>query len=593
MKEPELGAFLLLLAITVVAKPAWTQESLVSRDSNAAASALAFSNVPLIAVPNINGALADLSRIAQLRGASGDGSLLRTPSSMMSAMSARSPLLRWTRTRWAFLTPAVQYVQNSAVPFSINDGALWAGKGSSIALTGGLRVDANRLQVILAPQINFEANRSLPFYDNMHSGLPYTLPQYRSVYSTLWNIFPNGADIPFRFGHRSRAYGDPGQSSASIRLGGVKVGVSTENEWWGPGIQNALMLSNNAAGVPRVFARSARPLLTPIGTIEFSTFLGRLEESNYFRSTVAENGVHVTDSAAYVNVGTRSRLLASGALVWRPKWESNLALGVARSVFEERVYRGPLALRWFDLFRDVGHPNDLPVTDSTFRLGRDQLLSLFGRWVMPNDGFEVYVEWLRASIPLSLRDFLTDPSHSRGYTFGLQWLAPANEWAGALRLQAELTNLEQDASFRYRPIGSIYTSRAVPQGYTQRGQPLGAAIGPGSSSQFVATDYIAQTWSLGIFGERIRWNEDAHGLTPYPSFKGWCENDVSLIGGLRGRWLGTLGAINSSISTSRRYNVFFQMFAACPFNPGDPGHVVDVHNLSLTLSFEPLVRRLW
>jgi hypothetical protein len=163
-----------------------------------------------------------------------------------------------------------------------------------------------------------------------------------------------------------------------------------------------------------------------------------------------------------------------------------------------------------------------------------------------------------------------------------------------MRIQAEVTNLEQDASFRYRPIGSIYTSRVVPQGYTQNGQPIGAAIGPGSSSQWLASDYVARRWSLGVFGERIRWNEDAHALTPYPSFKGWCESDVSMIAGVRARWFGKLGAVSTSLSTSRRYNVFFQMFAACPYQPAiDPGKVVDVHNATLTLAFEPLFRRFW
>jgi hypothetical protein len=262
-------------------------------------------------------------------------------------------------------------------------------------------------------------------------------------------------------------------------------------------------------------------------------------------------------------------------------------------VFEERVYRGPLLLRWLDVFSNVGQPDDKPVTDSTATLGRDQLMSLFCRWVFPNDGFEAYFEWLRASMPVSLRDFLTDPSHSRGYTVGLQWLAAENSRGGALRLQAEVTNLEQDASFRYRAIGSIYTSRVVPQGYTLRGQSLGAAIGPGSSSQWLSTDYVARDWSLGVFGERIRWNEDGHALTPYPSFKGWCESDVSLVGGLRGRWIGGLGAINASIATTHRYNVFFQMFAACPRMTTDPGRVVDLRNATLNVSFEPLVRRVW
>jgi hypothetical protein len=262
-------------------------------------------------------------------------------------------------------------------------------------------------------------------------------------------------------------------------------------------------------------------------------------------------------------------------------------------VFEERIYRGPIILRWFDVLANTGQPDDRSVTDSSVALGRDQLISLFGRWVLPNDGFEVYFEWLRASMPVSFRDFLTDPSHSRGYTVGLQWLAPADSRGRAIRLQGEVTNLEQDASFRYRPIGSIYTSRVVPQGYTQRGQSLGAAIGPGSSSQFLAADYVGRRWSLGMFGERIRWNEDAHELTPYPDFKGWCESDVSVIGGLRSRWISGLGAITASVSTTHRYNVFFQMFAACPLMKTDPGKVVDLRNAALNITFEPLVSRLW
>lgn len=547
----------------------------------------AIAGIPLADLPNVDGVAEDLWRLAQLRGDSTAGALLRTPSSMMAPLPDQSPGFRWFRFRWAVLPPTVQYVRNSAVPFSMNDGAMWAGKGASVSAAVGLRFEAGRLQVVLNPQLNREGNLSLPFYDNLQSGLPYTLPSYRSVYSTLWNIWPYAADVPFRFGNRRRAYKDPGQSSVSVLAGPLRFGVSTENEWWGPGIQNALILSNNAGGVPRVFVRSARPLNSAIGWFEFSTFLGKLQESDFYRTPATAN------QADFLNVGTTTRLLASGAVVYKPKWEPNVSLGIARSIFEERVYRGPIAVRWFDLFRDVGQPNDLPVTDSTARLGRDQLLSVFGRWVLPNDGFEVYAEWLRATMPKSFRDFLTDPSHSRGYTLGLQWLSSPNARGGAMRIQGEVTNLEQDASFRYRPIGSIYTSRVVPQGYTQRGQALGAAIGPGSSSQWLATDYVAPAWSLGIFGQRIRWNEDAHGLTPYPNFKGWCESDVSLIGGLRGRWLGKLGAISSSLSTSRRYNVFFQMFAACPLMPTDPGRVVDLHNSTLTLSFEPLVRRFW
>lgn len=590
MKGRDLGWRTLLVSLVFsTSRQVSGQRSAASRDSAVSVPSGLLRGFPLADASDVNGVAEDLWRLMQLRGASTDGALLRTTSSMMAPLSPQVWGPSWLPFRWAAVLPSVEYTRNSAVPFSMGDGSLWAGRGANVAVRGGIRLETSRFQLVLVPQLNHEANLSLPFYDNLNSGLPYTLPPYRSVYSTLWNIFPNGADIPFRFGNRSRTYGDAGQSSASFRAGPVTVGASTENEWWGPGIQNALILSDNAAGVPRIFVRSNRPLVTSIGSLEFSTFLGWLRESEFYRTRIA-----ASDAAAFERLGTPTRLLAAGAVAWRPRWEPSITLGLARSVFEERIYRGPVARRWFDLFRDVGQPNDRPVADSTAQLGRDQLFSLFGRWVFPNDGFELYAEWIRATLPVSLRDFLTDPSHSRGYTVGLQWLAPPNRRGGALRVQGEFTNLEQDASFRYRPIGSIYTSRVVPQGYTQRGQSIGAAIGPGSSSQWLATDYVAPGWSFGLFGERIRWNEDAHALTPYPSFKGWCESDVSLIGGLRARWLGKLGAFSASITTSRRYNVFFQMFAACPYQPAqDPGRVVDLRNSTLTLNFEPLVRRLW
>ena len=43
------------------------------------------------------------------------------------------------------------------------------------------------------------------------------------------------------------------------------VGISNENQWWGPGISNALILSNNAPGFPHAFVRTAHPWKTPLG----------------------------------------------------------------------------------------------------------------------------------------------------------------------------------------------------------------------------------------------------------------------------------------------------------------------------------------
>jgi hypothetical protein len=48
-----------------------------------------------------------------------------------------------------------------------------------------------------------------------------------------------------------------------------------------------------------------------------------------------------------------------------------------------------------------------------------------------------------------------------------------------------------------------------PRGFTSRGQPLGAAVGPGSQSQWAALDYVAPRWQAGLFAQRVRHQNDA------------------------------------------------------------------------------------
>lgn len=521
----------------------------------------------------------DRARASQLRGASLDGFLLRTPSSLAPRLSDSVASYSTGVGRFAVLLPAVGFTSNSGVPLSMNDGSLWAGLGPSVSVTMGLRYEKGPLRIALSPQLVYEANQNFALFDTVRFYLPYSIPPYRSPFSPRWNISPNSIDAPLRFGTERQLLGDAGESSASLTIGAIRFGAATEHEWWGPGIDNALLLSNNAPGVPRVFVRSSRPLASPVGALEFAWFLGRLDESPFFRTPVADTIV-----GAATRLGTRRRSLAAAAVVWRPKGEPTLAFGLARAVYAPLIYRGPLAVRALDVFANTGQPDDRPLSDSSAVLGRDQLLSLFGRWVLPADGFEAYFEWIRATMPVSLRDFLTDPGHSRGYTIGLQWLGSPNARGGALRIRGEATNLEQDPSYRYRPLGSIYTSRVVPQGYTQRGQTIGAAIGQGASSQSLAVDYLAPKWSGGVFAGRIRWNEDAHALTPFPAYKGWCEHDVSVYGGARGSWISSRAVIGASFNIGIRDNLFYQNPGGCPLTGGQ----VDVRNLSLRFTVEPL-----
>jgi hypothetical protein len=361
-----------------------------------------------------------------------------------------------------------------------------------------------------------------------------------------------------RFGNRPIRHIDLGETTALISSDRFAFGISNENQWWGPGIRNALVLSSNAPGFPHLFFRTARPLNTRLGGVELRWLTGGLKESPYF-DTVSTNNV---------------RSLAAFAATLQTAWDPNLSFGFARSVYAASSGWGPVFWRWFDVFAQTSR--------TKFKQQRkDQLFTLFSRWVFPADGVEIYGEWGRLEFQPSLRDFLISPNHSQGYTVGTQWRGGA--WRdGTFRVQGEITQLEQSATFRDRSVPSWYSSTRVIQGYTNRGEMLGASIGPGAQSQFLATDYLKSDWRLGIFGGRIRWNEDAHDNFGFPAYAAFCNHDVSVYGGLRGARSGRAGSFTLDLTFQNRRNAFFQNAGGCPMD-----RRLDIHNTTIAFSFAP------
>src|SRR6266581_3369710 len=354
---------------------------------------------------------------------------------------------------------------------------------------------------------------------------------------------------------------DPGQSTIGVRFGALVGGLSTENEWWGPGIRNAIVLSNNAAGIPRAFLRTGRPLHTRIGTIEGSWFLGGLFESPYFD-----------------NVWQDDRRSISGiALTWRPKFEPDLTLGFARTVYASMLGWDRLPTHLFDVLRNRG---TRVTPDSGAVNSREQIAALSGRWVFPAARFAAHFEWARTELPTSLRDFLTSPTHSQGYTLGLEWATPVGPSPNLLRFQAEHTYLERSPSYRDRPLASFYTSGSVAQGYTQRGKVIGAAIGQGGSGHWLGLDYFMPRWRVGLQLGRIRWDDDA--LYRFPSYylNKWCAHDVSLFAGVEASHSSRWGRISASLTRGERINMFFYHVTWCG-STADRPDILDARNTTL------------
>ena len=511
----------------------------------------------------------DRERQAQLRGRGGGaGWTIRALSSRLPVPAGGDSL------RWMVLAPELFVVENSELPFSHNDGLLWAGRGRSWRVRGGLAASFGPVRAIVLPEVARAANDSFADVDQVRWYRPPVDRDRYSEFASPWNMHPVSADVPVRFGRRRFSEASLGQSSVWYAGGAVDAGVSTENLWWGPGIHDALVMTNHAAGVPHVFVRTGRPVRTPVGDFEGRLIVGRLAESDHFDLDETND----------------DRSLSAAVVTYAPRWQRTLTLGIARAVYAPVSSGGAVFGHALDVFGAFDRPGARPVEDTAFTRGRDQLTSLFARWIFPRVGWEFYGEAGRGQRPSSLRDFLVDPGHTRAYVVGTHVVRPVG--GAAVRVQLEVAQMEQSTSYRYRPTPSWYTSRATPQGYTQRGQVIGAGIGPGSSHQWLAADWVAPAWSAGAFFGRWRFNTDGmYNIITFPLGTGWCEFDTTIYPGVRGSLRHRLvGLVQVEAIFGNRMNAFHQNNSGCPA-PDVARNVRDVRNRTIRLTIAPRVFR--
>ncbi len=477
---------------------------------------------------------------------------------------------------WRVLPAFVLLRNNSGFPYSYNDGALWSGRGFSSLVRVAASYRRGPFALLLAPEAMTSANAYWLAFDVPRLYGPVQYPD-RSLFSAPWYRPPWSIDAPWRFGPREIGRVDLGQTSATwtFRRGGrAQVGVANESHWWGPGIRNALLLSNNAGGFPHAFARTAQPVRTRLGAFEARWMLGGLTESKFF-DTVSTNN---------------TRSFTAAGIVWHARDTSRLeglSVGLARAVYAPTRGWGSIPGHFLDVLASTPRSQRIPPGDTTLSLSRDQIASLFARWILREGRLEIHGELGRTELPISLRDALVHPEHTMAHTLGFQLLQSLG--SRSLHAEFEITNTEQSSSFASRSLGIWYASRAVPQGYTQRGQPLGAAVGPSGASQWLALDHVAPTWRIGATAQRIRWNNDVlYSYFTLPDGGGSCEHDVTLAPGVRGAWQGKLGQwfagkVSTELLLQNRLNYFFQNSSGCP--NGDTRR--DLRNSSLTITWSP------
>jgi hypothetical protein len=503
-------------------------------------------------VRSIGTAADDSARVGSLLGACwGNGSLIRSFLSLAPADTA-------PRTGWSLLDPSVASTWNSRLPVSFNDGPMWGGRGLNVAVAAGVRAAYRSFRLVLDPSIITSRNRPFPI-------IPSSDP-LRSDYASPWQAGPGFADLPLRFGTEPYTRVDPGESAAEFIMSSVAVGATSATSWWGPGLRNALLMSNNAAGIPRLQVRTVRPLATRLGRVEAQWMLGGLAESPFFDFDDRNNLRSV--SAAVVSL----RLAA----------DTGLTIGVARAVYARVRRFSRMPEHFADVLIDWSRPSlDGPVDRTS-----DQIFSLFGRWVFPEAGVSTHFEWAKVRLPGSFRELLLEPQLGQGYTIGLEWARRVSDRTVA-RAQMEFTNLEQTPPTTGGLAPEFYASHSVLQGFTQQGQSVGAAIGPGSSSQYLGGGVLHGPWKIDATLGRIRWQEGAYYRPPSQGRFAWRTHDVSLFAGIGASRDWPMLQVEASWLRTLRMNYLFQTPDA--FLPSNT--TFDIGNNTLSLRIVPHVIR--
>lgn len=496
---------------------------------------------------SVGGLLDDYVRLLQLAGVAAPSPLLIRPipadiqihpdsSHPWSSVDRFFRKASGTVVTHGFFDPEIRNYWNSAYPRGQNDGAVWQGRGFTTQVTAGGYVKYGPLTATFRPSLIYNENRDFK--------LAVAADPARSVYAYAFQPVggPDPAiDLPQQFGPDAFTTFDWGETSVRLDWRGLTAGVSNEPMWWGPGIQNGIVLSNNAPGFLHGFLGTRRPVNIGIGKIEVDLVWGRLSESGYF-DTVDTND---------------TRFFTGIVFDFEPKPLPGLYLGASR-VFMQDIPEGGLPFSdYFLVFQGVTKDSQATPDNPSGNDERDQLISVFARWLLPESGFEAYVEFSRNDHNADVRDFLLEPGHSEGYTLGFQKALTLSD-NRYVRLLGELTHLERSKTLLGRPTPVYYIHGIVRQGYTQRGQVLGAGVGPGGNSQYFRGDLFSGWGRAGFsFLRHVRDNDAFFEVVDLTQNRPFMQHHVEFTLAVDGMvFLGDL-ALSGSLGYSKDLNRYY------------------------------------
>ena len=394
---------------------------------------------------------------------------------------------------------------NSRHPYNRNNGSMIPNRGYQHIMSGGIYAEIGPLSIQLKPEYLFSENKDFEGFGEGPNG------HYPVIWAKRYRQW-NHVDMPERFGEKSINETLMGQSSIRLNFKGLSLGLSNENIWWGPSIRNGIMMSNHARGFKHITFNTTKPLKTKIGYFEWQIVSGRLESSGYLPAGTDRQYAGTDIYFPKENQLGRYddwRYLQGYSITYSPKWIPGLSLGFIRWV---QMYSALVKGKYFWM---VGKPTWFPAFSNLFRKNdkyenyeaqTNQAAGIFLRWFWKDSKAEIYVDYNHNDSKQNVRDLLLDSDHSRAVTVGMQKIFKIND--NNFLFSWEWTQMEQTASRLIRNAGSWYTHRWVYDGYTNKGEVLGAGIGPGSNSHYFSLNRIRDKEKLGIAFEIIDQDND-------------------------------------------------------------------------------------
>ncbi len=477
------------------------------------------------------------------------------------------------------------HVNNSLLPQNWNDGNMYPARGWQERYTVGLQLKIGIIDINLQPEWLKVQNIPQQYYPgNPEDG--NFMPKY---FGSVANVIDN-----FRqFGTKKIDTFSLGQSRIGLKLGPISIGYSNQNNWWGPGIRNSLVFSNNAAGFKHLYLSNNKPIKSLIGNFEFSAITGLLDTNWYEDPDLPLMRSIWSGGIAQKNLDQRK--IDAITINWNLKWIPNLFLGYA---YSRQDYKHQAQL--------YGQPYSFYSKDFT----KVELGSLLFRFLLPKDNAEFYGEiGIPNKAPWPWK--YLEKSPKTGFVFGITKLAKFKSNKSYLRLNVEMTQLQlNNPKDMFYPgwafVGGLpnswYTSNIIKQGYTNQGQILGASIGPGSNSQTINLSYHYKYNSIGLMVERISQNNDFFSVVYFSGKNGQIESTFGQVWGYYNKyWVDINSKIYAHIMPIKNVLISASLMQTDAMNYrwikvnmngrkyDDPSSITDKYNVQFQLSLKYLM----